>query len=319
MSSVSATSLQSFLGGLGLTFPVHALLTLNGSIFGISGFMHRAVMGRKEDAASVLGLVLGGLLIGKIDGLAPVVLDSSPLRMIASGLLVGLGTKLSNGCTSGHMLCGLSRFSLRSAVAVATFFTTGVITAHALHSGSLAPVTDYLNTQLESSSGYLLAFSALSSLAAVAISQRNPSPDTPVPTKNTNPTRRVLTSLLTAVSFALSLRLSNLTEPTRVLSFLMLPPNPAFDPSLAFLAVGAIPLLSLLYRKYGKPYTPTMKKDVDGRLVVGAALFGVGWGIQGICPGPGLVNFGRALTAGVGIQPLAIWLSSIIIGGLVVP
>ena len=75
--------------------------------------------------------------------------------------------------------------------------------------------------------------------------------------------------------------MSKLVDPRRVLGFLLLPFNIAFDPSLAFLAVGALPLLASLY------YAGKRKIDsslvIDARLVVGAALFGVGWGMQGIC------------------------------------
>ena len=92
-----------------------------------------------------------------------------------------------------------------------------------------------------------------------------------------------MTSFLTAVSFSLALRLSNLTSPQRVLSFLILPFNSSFDPSLAFLAVGALPLATALYRKWGRGLCPKNSAKVDWRLVTGAAVFGVGWGMEGIC------------------------------------
>jgi uncharacterized membrane protein YedE/YeeE len=78
------------------------------------------------------------------------------------------------------------------------------------------------------------------------------------------------------------LRLSNLTNARRVLGFLLTPAHSAFDPSLAYLAVGAVPLTSLLYH-IGTVHVQLKKGKVDGRLLVGAALFGVGWGIEGIC------------------------------------
>lgn len=97
--------------------------------------------------------------------------------------------------------------------------------------------------------------------------------------------------LSTGFEFALALRLSNLSEANRVLGFLLLPLSDAFDPSLAFLSVGALPLSIILYRYYrgpekprlGGPWAIPQSGYVDGKLLGGAALFGVGWGMAGIC------------------------------------
>jgi hypothetical protein len=93
--------------------------------------------------------------------------------------------------------------------------------------------------------------------------------------------RRGVVAFCSAIAFALSLRLSNLSDPRRVLAFLLMPAHAAFDPSLAYLAVGAIPLASALYRFGG--VRVQRKGGVDARLLTGAALFGIGWGIAGIC------------------------------------
>lgn len=86
--------LHSFLGGLGLSLPVHALLLLNGNVFGISGFLHRAVRGSKEAMASALGLLLGGVFVGLTERAGPQPFPLSFPRLIISGLLVGVGTKV---------------------------------------------------------------------------------------------------------------------------------------------------------------------------------------------------------------------------------
>lgn len=87
--------LQSFLGGLAIPIPVHALALLNGNVFGISGFIHRAVKGSVEGAAGAVGLVLGGMLVAQLDGQAPPALTYSLSKIALSGFLVGLGTKVS--------------------------------------------------------------------------------------------------------------------------------------------------------------------------------------------------------------------------------
>lgn len=102
---------------------------------------------------------------------------------------------------------------------------------------------------------------------------------------------RLLAFLSTGVEFALALRLSNLSEPAPVLSFLLLPFSKAFDPSLAFLAAGALPVSTILYQVYRGPEKPrlggswTIPKagKIDAKLLVGAAVFGIGWGMAGIC------------------------------------
>jgi hypothetical protein len=145
-----------------------------------------------------------------------------------------------------------------------------------------------------------------------------------------------------SIEFAFALRLSNLIDPLRVISFLLLPLHRAFDPSLAFLAIGALPLTILLcYCNHGpeKPHIGgewTIPQDgaIDVELLVGASIFGVGWGLSGICreyrcqdgefiliflmdvAGPGLVNLGRAIVAGTGLLHTIGWVTGVAVGGL---
>lgn len=90
----SSTPLQSFLGGLGLAVPVYSLLLLNGNVFGISGFLHRAVRGGKEAIMAVAGLVSGGVLVGIIEGGSVNAFTMSLPQVLLSGVLVGLGSKV---------------------------------------------------------------------------------------------------------------------------------------------------------------------------------------------------------------------------------
>src|ERR1700733_9574146 len=89
-----STPTQSFLGGIGLSLPVHALLILNGSVFGISGFVHNAILGDLEAASSVAGLVLGGVAVGALEGPATMAPLISSKFLILSGILVGAGSKV---------------------------------------------------------------------------------------------------------------------------------------------------------------------------------------------------------------------------------
>ncbi|KZV72877.1 hypothetical protein PENSPDRAFT_603604 [Peniophora sp. CONT] len=306
----------SLLGGVGLALSAHTLLALNGSVFGISGFLHRAVRGAREGAVGVLALVVGGFIVGKLEGADVSLLAGTSVgRLVASGLLVGLGTKLANGCTSGHMLCGLSRFSARSLTATLTFFTTGALTTRLLHDG--LPSAPNASSAPTDSDLLLLAGTALSLGTAWAVSAlRRPSQEAIGPKPVNDSTSRTVVQFFSALGFGLSLHVSRLVDPNRVLGFLLLPIHPAFDPALLYLAIGAMPLLTILY--WSGATKLQNKTGIDGRLLAGAAIFGVGWGLDGICPGPGLVNFGHALAVGQHVGDLGVWLAAAIAGGLLV-
>jgi uncharacterized membrane protein YedE/YeeE len=96
---------------------------------------------------------------------------------------------------------------------------------------------------------------------------------------------------LTAVQFGLGLYLSSLTIPNRVVQFLVTPLHRDFDPTLVFVALGALPVATVSYfygrgeekPRLGGKWTIPKGGEIDGRLLVGAAIFGIGWGIEGLC------------------------------------
>lgn len=120
------------LGGALIGAASTGLLYAEGRIAGISGMV--ATLPQSDGAEwrrpFVLGLLLGGGLLMLFMPAAFANTTGRSLPMIlTAGLLVGIGTRLSNGCTSGHGVCGLSRLSPRSGIAVATFMATGFFTA----------------------------------------------------------------------------------------------------------------------------------------------------------------------------------------------
>ncbi|KAJ3775428.1 hypothetical protein FB446DRAFT_763412 [Lentinula raphanica] len=325
------TPLTSVLGGIGLSLPVYSLMILNGNVFGISGFVHRAVRGNKEAMIATIGLITGGVIVGAIEGKGPETSSLSLPGLLLSGFLVGLGTKLSNGCTSGHMLAGLSRFSKRSIAATAIFFCTAVATTKLLHPRTYLP-TNLPDYSLNTTDKTLLMTQTIPLLISVllysyaSMSYFNPDHHTNPKGRELRPVARLIALMSTTVEFALALRLSNLADPKKVTAFLLLPSHPAFDPSLAFLAIGALPLGAVLYHLFrnseqaalGGPWAIPKAGHVDSRLVLGSVLFGIGWGTSGLCPGPAVINLGRALSTG---SPLANWLywsCAFVIGGLCV-
>ena len=130
ISSIFSAIIGGALIGLAATW----LLLSNGRIAGVSGIFGGLLAAWKEDTqwkvAFVTGLFAGGLLlINVLPGTIAAPDDRSVIWVAVAGLLVGFGTRLGNGCTSGHGICGLSRFSRRSLVATVTFMATGFATA----------------------------------------------------------------------------------------------------------------------------------------------------------------------------------------------
>ncbi|MBN8993625.1 MAG: YeeE/YedE family protein [Rhizobiales bacterium] len=125
-----STYLPSLAGGMLIGASAVMLLLLNGRIAGISGIVGRLAqgVGLTTNLAFVLGLLLGPLAYLLVFGGWPIVQITAgwPLIIIA-GLLVGFGSRMGSGCTSGHGVLGLARLSLRSMVAVAMFLTAGVV------------------------------------------------------------------------------------------------------------------------------------------------------------------------------------------------
>jgi uncharacterized membrane protein YedE/YeeE len=126
--------LSALVGGALIGLSAGGMLLLHGRVAGISGIVGGLLHPKPGDvrwrAAFVLGLLSAGVvsLVAGVDAF-PYTLDRAPWMVAVAGLFVGFGTRLGNGCTSGHGVCGLARFSQRSLVAVVTFMATGMISA----------------------------------------------------------------------------------------------------------------------------------------------------------------------------------------------
>lgn len=112
--------------------------------------------------------------------------------------------------------------------------------------------------------------------------------------------RGIVVSLLSGTVFGAGLAVSGMTDPHRVRGFLDL--FGIWDPTLVFVMGGAVLVMAVVWqiqRRMGAPFfadafsLPT-RKDIDARLLAGSALFGVGWGIAGLCPGPGFASLAIA-------------------------
>ncbi len=132
-----AQPIAGLTGGLLIGLAGALMLLGAGRIAGVSGIAARATglsggdMARGSALAFLAGLPLGALLAATGSDWRPASFASWPL-LVAAGLLVGFGTRLGSGCTSGHGVCGVSRLSQRSLVATAVFIAAGVATVFVL-------------------------------------------------------------------------------------------------------------------------------------------------------------------------------------------
>ena len=128
------TPISATIGGVLLGIAAVLLLKLNGRIAGISGILNSALSTNQDDrlwrALFVGGLVIGGFLHQQFSSVSLLTRENFPMvQLVAAGLLVGFGTRLGSGCTSGHGVCGIARLSPRSIAATLIFLGCGIATA----------------------------------------------------------------------------------------------------------------------------------------------------------------------------------------------
>ena len=132
MNIVNFTPISALTGGLIIGFSVFLFFILNGRMTGISGIASNFLISKNnriDNLLFLIGLILGPLIYSyftsqKIE----ISISNSLFLLIGGGVLVGLGTRISGGCTSGHGISGVGRFSLRSIIATITFMIVGILT-----------------------------------------------------------------------------------------------------------------------------------------------------------------------------------------------
>lgn len=305
------TPIESTIGAVLLHQATSVLLYQNGKILGASGFLRRLMTVPSKEtlfffAGMALSIIPMKLFLPELRTQYPPVPTTLQGVLVTAGigLLVGLGTKLANGCTSGHMLCGLARKSGRSAIAVATFFPIAILTNHWAHptlKTDVCPIGAPCYTPTYPSASTTLSLILVAATTIVA-AQLVPRLIAQMTTGQTEPKSQSLsipqqaTQLFSGLEFGLGLQITQMGDPSKVLAFLSFPNLAEWDPSMALIVLfGVLPnMLEIQSKGFKNP--PAFKdrfdvptktiKDTDWKFVLGAALFGVGWGLCGVCPGP---------------------------------
>lgn len=235
----------------------------------------------------------------------PIVPNLSPLEFKVAGVLVGMGTRLGNGCTSGHGVCGLGGLRTRSIFAVLTFLSTGILTATLVGSSKTGTVTEATISPVLGAAVTALAV-GWGPIAAILSGS-------PVVQKLQSD-KKIPAAIGSASLFSAGLYVAGMVHTSKVTGFLNVLGSP-YDPTLLTVLGAAVVLSFLSYQYKGsKPVCtdgfclPT-STQVDTKMLLGAALFGTGWGYAGLCPGPAL------FASAAGSVPIAtLWLPSFFIG-----
>lgn len=263
-------------------------------------------------------VMLGGFVIKTcLDGPAVSLFDAatatampadaaSLLALVGAAACVGAGAKLGQGCTSGNGINGLAALSKASLVFVLTFMGAGATAASLLGSGAahagaaaaaVAPDFPWL----------VLALGA-AGIAAQLLLPASPAykPDTLSVASIASPAD-ALADLGAGLAFAAALAVSGMVKPSKVLGFLDLGSAAGWDPTLACVMGAALCVAAPGYRLLGlarggseargfpladAQVAAWAARPVDANAVIGGALFGLGWGVSGMCPGPAMVNAG---------------------------
>ncbi|QSS52431.1 YeeE/YedE family integral membrane protein [Histoplasma capsulatum var. duboisii H88] len=302
------TPVDTALGAVLLHQGSSGLLQHNGRVFGISSLLSGSVAKPSRDNLPIVGGLISSII--PVYYFAPSLLPTylpvgssweAALATLATGFAVGWGTKNECGCTSGHMLCGLSRLSPRSAIATGIFFMTALITANIRNTIPACP-----NNQPCYSPTYPTPRQAAFMVGAVMLAQLTNSILVPrMLQKSKNST--TIYSYIAGLQFGLGLFITGMANPAKVLGFFSWFDRSKFDPSLSLVMLFAVIPNLISYMKLGaasgdengkkRPTladmfqlpTATMA-DIDWRFVAGGVAFGVGWGLSGVCPGPGLLR-----------------------------
>ena len=217
----------------------------------------------------------------------------SAVGFLLGGLLVGAGAKMMNGCSS-HLSSGVSSLSSRSGVAAFVFLLAGVLAANlrehlGLFETYFTPDV-YILSIFDSSYAHLFVlYSSFAALAAFLWNKLNK--------RNYKAVENILIGSYVGMIYALSLLVSGVVKRSKVIDFLTFSKN--WDASLLIFMATAISLTLVTFQvilRLDTPFRSTVwefnaDEAIDAKLVTGATLFGLGWGLTGLCPGPALLLF----------------------------
>ena len=308
MLDVGSTIINSIIGGAIMALASSLHLYLQGKMTGVSGLLFKCLT--LTDFSYNFAFIMGMLFMSAfikcffnplakpktvdaptfLETTSKFVGDLSLPGFIMAGFLVGFGAKMANGCTSGHGVCGLPRLSKRSIVAILIFMIFGMMIATIRYYIPFLRPNSYAFNVWEESYIYYLAL--FTSLIGFGLNLWN-SFKTGIKDK----VRDILVSFLIGSLFSFGLIQSGMLQRHVVIEFLTI--GRVWNIQLAFVLGAAVGInfftfnfiLNKITRpRYKEKYDLPTSTTVDNKLCVGAAIFGIGWGLSGICPGPAILT-----------------------------
>jgi len=319
---LSFTLTHALCGGALLGVAVIGKLALSGRVLGVSGAFKGLMGGKREPwrVAFVAGLLTAGAsarAIGVVDDATSMAMVSE-IRAACAGALVGFGAALGRGCTSGHGIVGNSRMSARSMVYTVTFMIAGACAAtfartndalgvnsmaSALAKGAVAPTKEDLELWGKIAVASVAAFAGAYAYIDHHVKKAGGEGKNTIahPPESKKHVIDVVVDSLAGFVFGIGLAISGMISPAKVSGFLSVTEK-SFDPSLLFVMGGAMALTAPGIR-YIRAHTGVHRpkasynefdfpknKKIDQNLLLGGLLFGTGWGLAGVCPGPAVVT-----------------------------
>lgn len=280
------TIIRAISGALLIQFATTAYLREAGRIVGFSSIAYNSVFSpRRHEVAIVVGMLTSVAIVSAIlPHCIPPVPSSSISKTLVSGFLVGIGTYWGSGCTSSHMLCGLSRLKIRSFIATLIFSGSAIFVVNYF---DMAPSCGDVSCSSFSTGedekdigkiGVIVAAGFFISKARINL---------------------LFTGFKTGLLFGLGLLISSMANPSKPLGVLALLHPQKFDPSLSIIMLFAVlPNIiewQLILRseprpKFEEKYDLPSNNSINFKFLLGCTIFGIGWGLQGVCPGTGILN-----------------------------
>ncbi|GMG21565.1 unnamed protein product [Ambrosiozyma monospora] len=321
------TPVESLIGALLIQCSVTSYMLIQGQVIGFSSIIYTMAFAPSIHSTSIVfGIYLSTQFIARYmmhilpvfalftapDGSNPWLISGTMENYVLSGGLVGFGTCLGCGCTSGHFIAGLSRLRWRSVVAVGCFMFSGVAIVSVLDNG-ITCVGGKLPCYAYDPGFHVLKHNQHVMFPLLGVAFVHSYLWLPVVSRLVkrmgNPwlikVQQFYVGMSSGFFFGSGLIVSGMTVYYKVLGFLSMLRLEKFDPSLMIIAVFVIIPNYFIWKKFipqsklecsvkkpilAESYQLNFSNRTPFKFIIGNLIFGLGWGLAGICPGPGLIG-----------------------------